>query len=131
MNAQQELFTALLLRLRSVYKDKVFDGTLPPENTPYPFIYLGNTEDLDSFMTKSALFGKVKIYVHVWSNNPKKRGDLSAMLFDIARTARGIETTKNYGWCLSGKSEEIMPDTTTNEPLMHGILTFEYKNWRL
>lgn len=41
MDPQQELFTALLEKLRDEFgEDKVFDGFLPPENTPYPFIYL-------------------------------------------------------------------------------------------
>lgn len=41
MDPQQELFTALLLKLKEKYEDTgigVYDTFLPPDGTPYPFI---------------------------------------------------------------------------------------------
>ena len=54
---QQEIFTAIKLDLeRKGYK--VFDGMLPPDKTPYPFIYLGDMQQIDD-ENKSAVFGNV------------------------------------------------------------------------
>ena len=46
MDPQQELFAALLLALRKQGYD-VYDGALPPEDTPYPFLYLGDSRQTD------------------------------------------------------------------------------------
>lgn len=46
MDPQQELFTALLLKLKEKYEDTgigVYDTFLPPDGTPYPFIYLADS----------------------------------------------------------------------------------------
>ncbi len=50
MLASQELYTALLLKLRSLWPDSVFDGDLPPEGTPYPFVHLGDIQDIAEFL---------------------------------------------------------------------------------
>lgn len=51
MDPQQELFSALLLELKKQYPDGVYDTFLPPEGTPYPFIYLADS-DLNDRPTK-------------------------------------------------------------------------------
>ena len=38
MDPQQELFSYLLVTLKKEYQDMVFDGFMPPEGTPYPFM---------------------------------------------------------------------------------------------
>ena len=43
MDPQQELFTELLLKLKELGYD-VYDTFLPPEDTPYPFIYLADSQ---------------------------------------------------------------------------------------
>ena len=78
MDPQQELFTALLLALRKQGYD-VYDGALPPEDTPYPFVYLGDSRQTDE-PNKSLLFGVVYQTIHVWHDNPKQRGTVSAVL---------------------------------------------------
>ena len=69
MDPQQELFTELLLRLKDLEYD-VYDTFLPPEGTPYPFIYLADSQQTD-IQTKSAVVGNVYQTFHVWHNNPK------------------------------------------------------------
>ena len=80
MEPQQELFTTLKLELEALGYD-VYDGILPPENTPYPFVYLGDTRQTDD-TNKSAVFGNVYQTIHVWSNNPRNRGTVSEMLLE-------------------------------------------------
>ena len=122
---QQEIFTAIKLELeRKGYQ--VFDGALPPENTPYPFIYLGDVQQIDE-QNKTAVFGNVLITVHVWHNQPTKRGTMSNMLLDIKTVCRNIETTATFGWCVKNITQRILPDSTTKTPLMHGVLDIEFK----
>jgi len=125
MDPQQELFTAILVGLRQRGYD-VYDGMLPPEGTPYPFIYIGDSQMLDD-INKTAVFGTVTQTVHVYSNAPHKRGTLSTMLYEIKALCRGVEHTTHYAWGLINVNQRIIPDNTTKEPLLHGILELEYR----
>ena len=52
MDAQQELYSALLMALKTKFKDTgidVYDTFLPPDGTPYPFIYLGDNQVVDDY----------------------------------------------------------------------------------
>lgn len=122
---QQELFTALLLRIKELGYD-VYDGYLPPEGTPYPFVYLGDCQQTDD-ANKTAVFGNVYQTIHVWSNTPRNRGTVSAMLLAIKQTCRKLEHTANFAWDLRNTSQRVLPDNTTKTPLLHGILEVEYK----
>lgn len=124
MDAQQELFTRLLTDLRSKGYD-VYDGFLPPEDTPYPFIYLSNSRQTDR-MTKTNLTGIVYQTIDVWGNSPKNRGTISNILQDIKRVCFGIDRTSNHVWHVSGVSQSILHDNTTNIPLIHGILQVDF-----
>lgn len=127
MDPQQELFTALLERLRYEFEeDEVFDGFLPPEDTPYPFIYLADTRQTDG-PTKSQMVGNVTQVFHVWHNNPKKRGTVSGMLLKIKEICVRLEHTKNFGWLVQDMNAQILPDTTTSQPLLHGVLEVVFK----
>lgn len=122
---QQELFTRLLLELKAKGHD-VYDGVMPPEGTPYPFIYLGDCNQTD-IMNKTAVFGNVFQTIHVWSNTPRNRGTVSRILLDIKNVCRMLEHTENFAWDLRNASQRIIPDNTTKTPLLHGILEVEFK----
>lgn len=125
MDPQQELFTELLLRIKGLGYD-VYDGCLPPEGTPYPFVYLGDSQQSDE-SNKTAVFGIVYQSIHIWSNTPKNRGIVSAMLMAIKTACRQIDHTGNFSWMLRGAEQRILPDTTTKTPLLHGFLETEFK----
>ena len=125
MDPQQELFTALLVALRRAGYDP-YDGALPPEGTQYPFIYIGDSQLIDS-IHKNAVTGNVTQTIHVYSNAPHKRGTLSAIMLAIKDTCRHIEHTANFAWDLIGVNQQILPDNTTDEPLLHGVLDIEYR----
>lgn len=125
MDAQQELFTALKLGLeKKGYR--VFDGELPLDGTPYPFIYLGDFDQNDT-VTKGQGMGFVYPTIHVWHNNPRQRGTVSAALSTIKDLCRNIYRTENFGWLYQRCSQQILPDNTTKAPLLHGVLQPEYK----
>ena len=117
---QQELFTAYKLSLEAKGYD-VYDGALPPEDTPYPFIYLGDFRQSDT-MYKNAVTGRVYPVIHVWHNNAKQRGTVSKMLLDIKAVIYATEKTQHRKWVLQNVDSRIIPDNTTKTPLLHGIV---------
>ena len=123
MDAQQEFFTALKLGLEAKGY-AVYDGALPPENTPYPFIYLGDFQQNEKEL-KNALTGSVLPTIHVWHNNAKQRGTVSAMLLDIKIVCRRISHTENFSWLIRNVNSFILSDKTTKTPLLHGIVEAE------
>ena len=121
MDPQQEIFTKLLIALRAAGYD-VYDGGLPPDGTPYPFIYLANSRQTDE-ENKTAVFGRVQQTIHVWHNDRTQRGTVSKMLLDIKTVCRGITSTDNFSWTVRGMDQEILHDNTTKTPLLHGYLS--------
>ena len=104
----------------------MYDSVLPPEGTSYPFVYLADSQLIDQDL-KNAVFGEVHQTIHVWSNNPRKRGTVSRMLLEIKQICRELETTDNFGWMVIGVDQQILPDGTTTEPLLHGWLQISFK----
>lgn len=127
---QQELFTGLVLALRAHFEPKgigVYDGFLPADGTPYPFIYLADSRQNDTG-TKGQNVGVVNQTIHVWHNNPHKRGTLSQVLLEIKQICWAFKTTENFGWfALADVDQNILADTTTETPLLHGHLTVQFK----
>lgn len=124
MDPQQELFTNLLMELKKTGYD-VYDTFLPPEGTPYPFIYLADSQQSD-MRTKNAVLGNVYQTIHVWHNNPKQRGTVSQMLLDIKKACYRLEHTANFAWMIRNVDQRILPDNTTKTPLLHGLLEVEF-----
>lgn len=125
MDAQQELFTALLTSLKAKGYD-VHDGVLPPEGTPYPFVYLADSHLVDD-ANKTAIFGNVYQTIHVWHSNPRQRGTVSEMLGEIKRLCRSLSYTDSFAWDVRNVDQRILTDTTTKTPLLHGLLEVEFK----
>ena len=120
MDAQQELFTALKLALEAKGY-VVFDGALPPEKTPYPFIYLGEFQQTDR-EHKNGISGTVFPMVHAWHNNWDERGTVSKMLLDIKTVIRTLGHTANFAWHARNVSARVLADYTTKTPLLHGVV---------
>ena len=125
IDPQQELFTRLKLDLEALGYS-VYDGVMPPEDTPYPFIYLGESQQNDD-ANKTAVFGNVFQTIHVWHNNQKQRGTVSKMLLDSKTVCRKVAHTSNFAWGVRNVSQRIITDTTTSVPLLHGVLDVEFK----
>ena len=123
MDVQQAVFTQLKVDIESLGYD-VYNGELPSEGTPYPFVYLGNSNQSDN-STKAGNTGTVSQMIHVWHNDVQKRGTVSAMLADIKDVCTELE--RKYPVILSGMTQDILPDNTTKQPLLHGVLTVNFK----
>lgn len=122
---QQEIFTRVKLDLEAL-GFAVHDGALPPDDTPYPFVYLGDCRQTDD-ENKSAVFGNVYLTIHVWHNKYKLRGTVSRMLLDIKSACRRIGRTDNFAWAVRNIHQRIITDNTTKSPLLHGVLEVEWK----
>ena len=122
---QQEIFSRLHSDISSKGYD-VYDGCLPPENTPYPFVYMGDMQQTDD-ANKTAVFGNVYQTIHVWSNKPQNRGDLSKIMLEIKNICRNIDKTRNFSWFVKNVTQRIIPDNTTKTPLLHGVLEVEFR----
>lgn len=124
MDPQQELFTKLLTEIKALGYD-VYDGFLPPDGTPYPFVYLADNQQIDE-ANKTAVFGSVHQTIHIWCDNPKRRGTVSKMLLAIKNTCRKLEHTDNFAWDVRNVNQRILPDKTTKQPLLHGLLEIKF-----
>lgn len=126
LDPQQELFCEIKKSIVNLGYD-VYDGFLPPENTPYPFVYLGEFIQTDNAANKTAVFGTVAATIHLWLNDPHQRGKLSAMMFAIKRACYALESTTHFRWMITGTNQRILPDSSTNVPLLHGVVEVDFK----
>ena len=129
MDPQQELFSAVLMALKEKYKDTgvgVYDTILPPKDTPYPFIYLADCSESDQ-ATKNEIIGETNLTWKVWHDNIRQRGTVSGILADIKNICRSIEHTAHYAWNMQRPTQRILPDNTTKQPLLMGVLVVGYK----
>lgn len=124
IDPQQEIFSRVRLDIKAQGK-AVFDGFLPPKDTPYPFVYMGECRQSDE-TTKGTTIGRVYMTIHVWHDDPHKRGTVSAMLAEIKAACRVIKRTDNFAWTIRGMSSNIIPDNTTTPPLAHGYINVEW-----
>lgn len=130
MDSQQELFSALLVKLKKELESKgvgVYDTFLPGEGTPYPYVYIGNSQLVDDYGNKTMILGSITQVVDVWHNNPRKRGELSEIMMIVKNVARQINRTNNFAFQIKDINQRILPDTSTSEPLMHGVLELDFR----
>lgn len=130
MDSQQELFSALLVKLKKEFESKgvgVYDTFLPSEGTPYPYVYIGNSQLVDDYGNKTMILGSITQVVDVWHNNPRKRGELSEIMMIVKNVARQINRTNNFAFQIKDINQRILPDTSTSEPLMHGVLELDFR----
>ena len=128
IDPQQELFSAILVTLRENFQSgSVYDGVLPPNETPYPFIYVADNQFTDNGGNKTQLLGSCYQTIHVWHNRPERRGTVSAMLLTIKALCREIRRTNTYSWEMTNADQRIITDNTTKTPLLHGVIELNYR----
>lgn len=130
MEAQQELFTTLLTKIRAKYEGQgvgVYDTFLPSEDVPYPFVYLADSQVVDDYGNKSMILGTISQTIKVWHDDPRKRGTFSAILTELKDIARSTTHTDNYSFVVRNIDQRILADDSTGTPLMYGILDIDFK----
>ena len=120
---QQAYFTAVRKELKKKYPDSVYDGALPGRDTPYPFTYLGEFNQVDR-ETKSVIIGSIPVTVHNWHCRLSQRGTVSARNAAVKEALRSAQHP-DYSFLVRNVTSRIIPDYTTAQPLLHGIVEAE------
>ena len=66
-------------------------------------------------------------YISVGESDTQTLGTLSGILADIKKICRSIEHTAHYAWNMQRPTQRILPDNTTKQPLLMGVLVVGYK----
>lgn len=124
MDPQQKLFIEIKKAIINLGYS-VYDGELPPDDTPYPFVYLADSQQTDDARYKDTIMANVYQAIHIWHSSPNKRGTISTMAYNIKGACRSLEKTTGYRTV--NINQQIMNDNTTNTPLLHCVLEFEFR----
>lgn len=122
---EQDVFTRVFLDLRKAGFD-VYDGALPPEGTPYPFIYLSECSGGSSPL-KAGNLGWLTQTVHIWTNQIYQRGSLAYMADQVERILRRITAVSGYSLLAIDATRRILFDDTTDNPLLHAVVEVKYQ----
>lgn len=118
MSAQQEFFAEMKMALIT-QGYAVYDNTLPPDGTPYPFVYLAGST-VDGYGAKAQEAGIITQIIQVWGRSDM-RGTLSRICEAVMLTARTLKESDNYAFAYQDDSQtQILNDNTTKTPLMQG-----------
>lgn len=125
MSPQQEIFTAIRGICVNLFgTSNVFDY-LPPEGTPYPFVFLGEDLSSDDRANKTAVFGTYNLTLHIYHNDYRKRGTTTNMMLLLKEAIRALDQTMNFDLEVVNIRDQVLPDNTTATPLLHGIVEVE------
>lgn len=122
---QQEVFTSLLVKLKSELDCPVYDGVLPPKGTPYPFVYLGISDTFDRQL-KGTVVCTVNQTIHIYTDDLSQRGLFSELCLKVKQIIRGLTRTENYGVSVMNLEQHILLDNTTSTPLLHANIQVNY-----
>lgn len=100
---------------------------LPPDKTPYPFVYIGESQELPQ-ATKSVLVGTVQLNIHIYGLHTERK-QVSDMKGAILWELRKLRQSKNFNWKISNNQTQpqMLQDTTTNTALWHCVIPLEMR----
>jgi len=100
---------------------------LPPDKTPYPFVYIGESQELPQ-ATKSVLVGTVQLNIHIYGLHTKRK-QVSDMKGAILWELRKLRQSKNFNWKISNNQTQpqMLQNTTTNTALWHCVIPLEMR----
>lgn len=127
LDPQQEVFITMRKAIEELDLDcGLYDTTLPPEGTAYPFVYMGFTQQIDT-RTKTQIIGTIYQDVDIWHDNPKQRGTVSAMALQIKSACLGLTATNHFSVDVSLNDQQILADKSTDITLLRCMLSFKIK----
>lgn len=97
----------------------------PPKGTPYPFIWLGQTELLPD-RNKSVIFANVIQTIRFYAKD-SQRGTISQLMFDVENALRELKETDQSYIDLVRSNTTVLGEVDGNDNLYHGILEVEFK----
>lgn len=117
---QQDLHTTLMILCNKLAPTYDY---LPPEGTPYPFIFVGEDFSIDR-ATKSVIIGNFTKKIHVYEERTK-RGDLYKLINDIKYNVRLLNHSKHFYMSVYKMQDRVLIDNTTAQTLLHGIIDID------
>lgn len=93
---------------------------LPPGDTPYPFIFIGEQSDIDR-VNKTALHGEINQTVHVY-NTIQSRSETSNIVQQLRSRYYNLKKTENFAVTVRQVQGTMLVDTTDTDPLWHAVL---------
>ena len=122
MSPEQKVFSEIRALCVALFGASNVYDYLPPADVEYPFVFVGEQFAQSYREHKDGRSKNTQVTVHVWHNNPRRRGELSSMMGQI-------ETAIVNRFGVNGEdiSSQVIEDNSTSVPLMHGILETEIK----
>lgn len=122
MTATQELYDTIYFNLEKAY---VVYEALPQEEVQYPFIVLGEIQQINSNY-KTAIGKTLTITIDVWGDTDS-RFSVDSMMNDI-NSITNI-TTENFHFVkrINESDSQILHDNSTDRDLIHGILNLTFE----
>lgn len=93
---------------------------MPDSRASYPFVFIGEQFQQDNRKQKDYLNGRTQVTVHVWHNDPYKRGSFVRMMDNIETKVR-----RHYKADLANVTSQKLNDNSTSQDLLHGVLEFD------
>lgn len=119
---EQEVFDAIFIESQNLGY-RTFDY-LPPGNTEYPFVFIGEIFQQDRH-TKSGLFGDIQATVHVY-NHYRDRRETTTMRDSIKHAMYQKKQAGSINLTLKRGTGQIIIDDSFSQTLLHGILELEF-----
>ena len=99
----------------------VYDREIPPENTPYPFIYMGDFLQADESM-KGPCIGEVSPSIYIYGLLAK-RGSVSKLALEIKELCHKLRRTEHFRWrCKDNISQSMTKDYEGSTPLIQCLI---------
>lgn len=123
MSPQLQIYNAVFIT--SLNKGYATFDYLPANEVAYPFVYVGEQFDQD-LITKTSVYGKVQQTVHLY-HTYKKRRELTTMMDALKTDFRRLKRTDNFYITVKNITARTIPDNSTGEPLLHGVIEVEFQ----
>lgn len=123
---RQEIFTMCRqAAIRVMGETSVFDY-LPGKEANYPFVFIGEQYGED-ISYKNVVAGDCTQTIHVYHNDPGKRGSTQRMMDELLGEVRKVKHTRTFYVELVDTRTQMLTDNTTSTPLLHGVLELRFK----
>lgn len=123
---RQEIFTMCRqAAIRVLGESSVFDY-LPGKEARYPFVFIGEQYGED-VRYKTVVTGDCTQTIHVYHNDPGKRGSTQRIMDELLHEIRTVQHTRTFYIELVHTRTQILSDNTTSTPLLHGVLELRFK----
>lgn len=102
-----------------------YETSMPDSSASYPFIFVPDAVTNDDAI-KSGQKGTLYQTLHIWSDQPHRRGDCYRLVDRVVQICMRIHEAGPYGLTFVRKEVRPMVDETTATPLLHVVVELTY-----